>query len=697
MKLNAFNRYSIKNKKFNIEDFILTESLLDVRKKNANNLSDDKFKFILSFDPKLSELDNLSDEELSKHKENYVRWLLKMYNKNELKNDNKNEIKTSLKLFDELKKRRTVLPNNDINSYKSIEELKTAVDNIKNNLTINQKNKDAKRNQKQLQGEKQPGLYMNGAVELLFNGNDWEVWTPHTYEGSKALRRGASWCTGGDNDHYYKDYVSDGTLYVIIDKHNPKNKLQLFLPFPRQGKSKEFRNADNEGMSFRKFVHENEELLNFFKDVEDIEYSFEDLENPDINDEFTEEQEMQVIIDYDLSYDYDTFEVCMDINYDDLIDETYYTDPKDYRDYACGEFEISNDSEKLDKLKRDIIQSEYFVRYNEWKHTQLYTLYNFYLKDTNTNKNDLDFQSFLYVLFKTGGYEYPNSPVSKWFDNRHSYWYIKVLNSITETVAHQLIQDFLYDSLTSLGWNPPKSWNYNTQLSSNMIKNYYKKFEEKFIYKFDNCHTVEDFWCNYTNYGSKTRYDIISENDIVINESKGSIEPDDFDSDYYESNDMKNDASNILDIFMSIQEYNKFVEDEEDEEINESVFYDGELKSEFSHYYGKIYKNPSRKQLLSMLEKGDVRGYYNEIEMEYYFWQAKSLNHYAFENNFGETGCGFILTKTHILFNEYYLNPEKFTKDEDLIYDAHNYVEMISTDKYITKLYPNGVKIGESY
>ena len=159
---------------------------------------------------------------------------------------------------------------------------------------------------------------------------------------------------------------------------------------------------------------------------------------------------------------------------------------------------------------------------------------------------------------------------------------------------------------------------------------------------------------------------------------------------------MKDDASNILDIFMSVQEYNDF-DDSEDEELNESVFYDGTLQSEYNRFNVKIYKNPSKKVLQTLIKKGDIRGYYNEIEMEYYFWEAEDMNHYAFENNFGETGCGFILTKTHILFNEYYLNPEKFTKDEDLIYDAHNYVEMISTDKYITKLYPNGVQIGESY
>ena len=226
MKTNLFNNRKVKNTKFNIEDFILVETLLDVRLKNASKLSDEEFRKLISYDPNLSEIIDVNDDTLMNYPESYSRWLLKMFNKGELKNSNPSNIRNYLQSFTELKNRRTLLPNNDINSYQTIDDLVNAVDNAKSNLTVNQKNKDAKRNQKQLQGEKQPGLYMNGAVELLFNGKDWEVWTPHTFEGSKALRRGAVWCTGGDNDHYYNSYTKNGTLYVIINKKDNKDKYQ---------------------------------------------------------------------------------------------------------------------------------------------------------------------------------------------------------------------------------------------------------------------------------------------------------------------------------------------------------------------------------------------------------------------------------------------------------------------------------------
>ena len=704
MKLTYFNRQRT-GKKINILEHsfsqLLNESLLDVRLKNAPNLDNELFRTIISYDPELSKLQNLNDETMASTPEHYSRWLLKMYKSGELKNTTQDKLQLLLQIFTQAKKRRNLLPNNDINSYKSIEELKTAVDNIKNNLTINQKNKDAKRNQKQLQGEKQPGLYMNGAVELLFNGQDWEVWTPHTYEGSKALRRGASWCTGGDNDHYYNDYVSDGTLYVIIDKHNPKNKLQLFLPFPRQGKPREFRDAYNEGMSFRKFVHENEELLNFFKDVEDIEYSYEDLENPDIDDEWTEEREDEIMEEYYLGWD-DNGEICTFIGYDDLVKECYYTSPEDYQNCASnGYLEWVEDSSMLAELNKKIIQSEDFVDCVDWESTQLHTLYKYFLKQTKTKKDDLDFNAFLYVLFQTNGANYHDSLPYKWFESKHSSWYDKVLDAISDNLGYDLIANYVYNKLSDLGWNPrerSRRQTYYNSYSNNAYEFYLENFKSHFMYKFDDCHSVEQFWNEYTNNGEYDYQEVLERNDIYISETEGSIDHRDWDSDNYEENDYYyEDAERILDIFMTTEEFNNFDENEEDEEINESVFYDGELKADFSKYNVKIYKNPSKQILLALLQKGDVRGYYNECDDEYYFWIAKTMNHFAFESNFGETGCGFILTKTHILFNDYYLNPEKYTNDEDMIYDAHNYVDMISTDKYITKLYPNGVEIGESY
>ena len=240
----------------------------------------------------INNIQNLSNEVMASTPENYIRWLLKMNKLGELKNISPEKMQQYLKAFTQAKNRKNLLPNNDINSYKSIEDLKNALEDAKNNLTANQKNKDAKRNQKELQGEKKPGLYMNGAVELLFNGDEWEVWTPHTYEGSKALRRGASWCTGGDNCYYYDAYTADGQLYVIINKENQKVKLQLFVPNDSDSnRPREFRDAENDSVKFREFVHDNPELLDFFLTQENVTNSYESLEDDSIDDEWDDDKE----------------------------------------------------------------------------------------------------------------------------------------------------------------------------------------------------------------------------------------------------------------------------------------------------------------------------------------------------------------------------------------------------------------------
>lgn len=89
MKLSYFNKIHL-GKKVNINNIhfssILNESLLDVRQKNASNLSDEEFKYLISFDPVLRNIQNLSNDVLASTPENYSRWLLKMNKIGELKN-----------------------------------------------------------------------------------------------------------------------------------------------------------------------------------------------------------------------------------------------------------------------------------------------------------------------------------------------------------------------------------------------------------------------------------------------------------------------------------------------------------------------------------------------------------------------------------------------------------------------------------
>lgn len=558
MKLSYFNRIHL-GKKVNINNIhfssILNESLLDVRQKNASNLSDEEFKYLISFDPVLGNIQNLSNDVLASTPENYSRWLLKMNKIGELKNISPEKMQQYLKAFTQAKNRRNLLPSNDINSYKTIDELKNALSTAKDNLTVNQKNKDAKRNQKELQGEKKPGMYMDGAVELLFNGDNWEVWTPHTYEGSKALRRGASWCTGGDNCLYYDNYTADGTLYVIINKDNQKEKLQLFVPDEYQGRDREFRDANNDSVKFREFVHENPELLDFFLTQEDVTNSYKNLEDPSENDEWDEDRENDIAYEYDLTCT-DVGEIALQISYSTLLRHNYLTDINDYKEMAMNGYLDYPSGYNVSKFYKKAIQDISFVEDVNWEDTQLKTLYKFYLKENSLSSDDIDFEKFLNTLFNTNDSKYNDKNLEKWFSSKDNKWEELIYKKISKSTFNQVIDEYVYDQLRKFGWTPPS-------------RSKYTDYEYNFIYTLYDCHSVEQFYREYTNNGQKSLNEVYDDLNLYIDEEEGDISINNIDFSQYGTEWSKEDAGDILDIFMSIPEYNKFIEEDDDEENDE--------------------------------------------------------------------------------------------------------------------------------
>lgn len=548
------------------KSILLVESLLDVRNKNASDLSDDEFLNLIKHDPKLTDIETINDKTLSSKPESYSRWLLKMNKKGELNHVSHSHMQQLLKSFEQAKNRRNLLPNNDINSYKSVSELESAVETAMGSITANQRNKDAKRNQKTLVGEKKPGMYMNGAVELLFNGNEWEVWTPHTYEGSKALRRGAVWCTGGDTDYHYKRYTDDGKLFVIMNKENNNEKYQLFVPNSGSSIERDFRDKkNNQSITFREFVHENKELLDFFMTQEIVTDNYENLDDPYINDEWTENKEDEVINEYNLRYDDDTGEICMYIEYYELLNTRYYTSPNMYEEFATNGYL----DEYSDDYANDVITEDIFADSINWHDTQLKVLHTAYQAQT---KKKVDFSTFLYTLFGTDGGSMGDDDVHNWLVEwgGHDYRY-KVRERISRYAIQTNVEDFIYNELRRLGIN------FNDRSYNG------RKYERSFLYKFDDCYTVREFYEVIADNGEKSVDDIMSDYNIYIEEGYGEINPKTESFDRYEGDYChRDDAKEIFDIFLTISDYNKYVDYEEgqvddDESDNESTDYDEEI------------------------------------------------------------------------------------------------------------------------
>ena len=562
---------------------LLDESLLDVRQKNAKNLSDEQFQQIMSYDPIISQVPSLNDTTMATTNESFSRWLLKMYKSGELQDKEPQLIQKLLSDFERAKKRRNLLPNNDINSYKKIDDLQNALSNIDNNLTTNQKNKDARKAQNVIKKELTPGMYLNGGAELLYTNDNWEVWTPHTYEGSKALRHGAVWCTGGDTPSFYNSYTEDGQLYIIINKNDKDEKYQLFVPFAGQytSREREFRDKDNESLKFREFVHNNN-LVDFFLTQDNVTNSYENLDDPNIDDEWDEDKELEIMYEYNLDYD-DGGLLYITLDYNDLIRRTYYTTDDEYKDFASNGY-LEDGIQNWEKYVGDVIAEDDFIDEVDWKSTDLMELYKFFKKDSGLT--EYTFEDFIGSLFEGASHYDSNhqmkSEIFNWFNSRENNWEHKVRMSISQSYLDDPYISFIYNSLKDNGWDPPTP-DYNSRFGynrENRYQNYLDKFKNNFIYTLDDCHTVQEFYEEYADRGNKDYRDIIDNLDIGIYESMGDIDTSDCDWSNYSDENASDDAKSIVDIFMSKQEWNDFISSDYNEDENNSENNDKKNNSE---------------------------------------------------------------------------------------------------------------------
>lgn len=559
MKSTIFNNYN-RNQYFSNRSFTvyqnLNESLLDIYNKNASYLSPKQWQEILKFDPNLYELgfaDIVTPDTMANSNESYVRWLLKQYQKGNLNNADYEDVRNTLKLFDYAKKRRNLLPNNDINSYANPNAVKQALVGIKDNLTINQQNKDAKRNQKKLKNEKKPGMYMDGAVELLFIDDKWEVWTPHTFEGSKALRRGAVWCTGGDTSYHYDRYTNAGTLYVLIKRADEKDKYQLFVPNEDEELPREFRDRSNTESLFREICQDDEELCKFFMSREDVNRAFPNLDDPDVDDEWSEAKEEEVFYDWNLSYDddgnivfgVDADSVCRNSEYitgDDVVNVAY----DGYLDYMHA----NNSREWV----LECIRNPYFVKYVDWENTDLNVLYRMYKKETDSKD---EFDNFLQALFNTDGKGIDFNPDAyNWLKSKYgdSLYYRGIADRISTTCFDDVIGNFIANQLSRID---------NSEITVSRNNEY--RDGSYLYFRLDDCYTARDFYETYVEPGKFTTYsDMMDYFDIRFNDD--SYSSDDVDYDLYSAEYAKDDADDITKLFISISEYNNFLTSEEDDD-----------------------------------------------------------------------------------------------------------------------------------
>jgi hypothetical protein len=100
----------------------------------------------------------------------------------------------------------------DIFSY-NLDQLFVLTTILKKNLSEKSKQKTAKKES-----------------DVIYDDGRYLVIRPNSHKASCYYGANTKWCTTAENDRYFQDYKSRGSLYYFIDRRNAKEKMAVFIP-----------------------------------------------------------------------------------------------------------------------------------------------------------------------------------------------------------------------------------------------------------------------------------------------------------------------------------------------------------------------------------------------------------------------------------------------------------------------------------
>ena len=313
----------------------LIEGIEDVKKKYPD-IDDNTFMNIIKLDPTYKDgVDSVGT---------YGKWLLTLYKK--IRKIPNNEITDLLKEFDTNKRYLTTV-DRDIGKYKSIEDLKQKLDNIEiPEKSKTRKNKDIRKQIRKVDVD----------ADFIGQFGNYEVYSPKSYEASCKLGQGTTWCTASNSDDsYYNSYTKDGSLYIIINTNNTKEKYQIHF------ESNSFMNKDDRDVgvnTIAKMLIDSPELWTEWlsklpknKITATFGNVYYEIQDPEIRDKYLNSSDNTVI---NLLQDYFN---TTDITQDEYESFTYYVDSKKY--VVLTDEEADTDVDEI--IRIDIANDE--IRY----------------------------------------------------------------------------------------------------------------------------------------------------------------------------------------------------------------------------------------------------------------------------------------------------------------------------------------------
>lgn len=176
------------------------------RQPEFSGIDDDMFMRLIALDPTYRDGSNSVGK--------YGKWILRLFKKGEISEELFDDIPTLLRQFKTYNNR---FKNKDINAYKTVADLATAIDEVVDDdtmLTDRQRLrflKNVKAGRITLPAEDN--------YDTLYNSAQFIMWSPNTHEASMKLGKGTRWCTAHENPDWYNRYTRDDSrLYIIKDK-----------------------------------------------------------------------------------------------------------------------------------------------------------------------------------------------------------------------------------------------------------------------------------------------------------------------------------------------------------------------------------------------------------------------------------------------------------------------------------------------
>lgn len=176
------------------------------RQPEFSGIDDDIFMRLIALDPTYRDGSNSVGK--------YGKWILRLFKKGEISEELFDDIPNLLRQFKTYNNR---FKNKDINAYKTVADLATAIEDVVDDDTM-LTDRQRLRFLKNVKAGRIV-LPVEDNYDTLYDSAQFIMWSPNTHEASMKLGKGTRWCTAHENQDWYNSYTSnDGRLYIIKDK-----------------------------------------------------------------------------------------------------------------------------------------------------------------------------------------------------------------------------------------------------------------------------------------------------------------------------------------------------------------------------------------------------------------------------------------------------------------------------------------------